>query len=79
MDYPPGFSLLDFGVAGAHRPANAFICQVNHQVGPRFWSEDDLSLPGVISCTPVTLAQWQLISLRLTKALLRLFVLAREL
>jgi hypothetical protein len=70
---PPGFSLLDFGVAEASRPSNAFVCRVEPLGQQAFWSEWDVSIPGAITCTPVELPEWELIPLKLAKELLHVF------
>jgi hypothetical protein len=71
--HSPGFSLHDFGVAEATRPANAYVCRVGPLGVPAFWSEFDVSIPGTIECTPVTLPEWELIPLKLAKELLHVF------
>jgi hypothetical protein len=38
-----------------------------------FWSEYDVSIPGVMTCTPVTLPEWELIPLKLAGALIKVF------
>jgi hypothetical protein len=71
--HPPGFSVHEFGVAEPSRPANAYVCKVEPLGVQAFWSEYDVTVPGVITCTPVTLPEWELIPLKLAKELLHVF------
>jgi hypothetical protein len=38
-----------------------------------------VSIPGFVSCRPVTLEEWELVPLKLTAALLKLFQIIRNL
>jgi hypothetical protein len=76
VDHSPGFSLLDFGVAGPHRPSNAYICSYVTAGPYSFLSENDVSVPGAISCRPIEVEEWILFTLHEAKELIRIFELA---
>jgi hypothetical protein len=76
VDHSPGFSLHDFGVAGPHRPSNAYICSYVTAGPYSFLSENDVSIPGAISCRPIEAPEWVIVGLHEAKALIRIFELA---